>query len=237
MNNIFKSKFLKPIFLVMLIYSFGLIFQIIPALRLFYGQISLMDLFLILFVMIFISKIKIKEFGFKKAKFKTYIFSIIITFIYVFSFSLIQYQILKVRNINSSENNYPLVLMILVPFLIAPISEELIFRGYLQESLADLKNKGFRIYKVYLNIPIIISALLFSIAHLGIITKGVNLSFVFCTMIFAFFLGLISGYYKEKSESIYPSIVIHSFANLISALSIFVFTRLDLFLIGHSKLF
>jgi len=210
-----------------------LVFQIIPSLRLFYGQISLIDLILALFVMLLFSKGNIKIYGFKKAKIKIYGFSILITFIYVFICSFVQYRFLRVCRSDSTVTDTPIFLLLFTSIIIAPVAEELMVRGYLQTSLAHLNNKGIRLFKTYINLPVIISALLFGLAHLGILARGANFLFVFFTIIYSFFLGIISGFFKEKSGSIYPSIVIHSFANIISAVFIFIYTSIDLFLIRH----
>jgi len=91
----------------------------------------------------------------------------------------------------------PIILIISVT-IIAPIYEEIIFRGIL------LKGMSKKINPV---IAIVVSALLFAIVHMNI-PQGIN----------AFLLGLVLGFIYLSTESIYLSIFAH-FINNILALS------------------
>ncbi|MBI2079223.1 CPBP family intramembrane metalloprotease, partial [Candidatus Micrarchaeota archaeon] len=75
-------------------------------------------------------------------------------------------------------------------FIVAPLSEELFFRGYL------VKKYG-----------ILISALIFSLVHIsyGSIVE----------ILFAFAFGVIAGYLYKKRESLLVPIVMHFLFNLI----------------------
>ncbi len=223
MNKEFAYKTIKPILIFIILFSVGFVFQIISCLRLFYGQRSLIYLILSLFVMMVLSKGNIKMYGFKKAKIKIYIISILITFIYVFICSIVQFRLLQVCRSNSMDTDTPIFLLLFTSIIIAPVAEEFMTRGYLQTSLAHLNNKGIRLFKVYINLPVIISALLFGLAHLGNLASDSNFLFVFYIIIYSFLLGIISGYFKEKSGSIYPSCAIHSFANFLSPVFISMF--------------
>ncbi|WP_298844321.1 CPBP family intramembrane glutamic endopeptidase [Clostridium sp.] len=91
----------------------------------------------------------------------------------------------------------PIILIISV-IIIAPIYEEIIFRGILLKGMSKKINPA---------IAIVISALLFGIVHMNI-PQGVN----------AFLLGLVLGFIYLSSKSIYLSIFAH-FINNILALS------------------
>lgn len=227
MNNFSKYNSLEPIVIIILIYIVGAIFQIIPALNLFSGQSSIVLMVLVLFTMMFFSKGNFKIYGFKKTKLKTYIFSIIITFMYVLIYTVITIYFLHILPKHTNDNNHPLVLKILTLFIFAPISEELMFRGYLQTNLVHLNNKGIYIFNIFINLSIIITAFLFGMFHFGILLKEANLPYTFSLVLYTFLLGIISGYFKEKSGSIYPSIAIHSFANIISGIFVFILIRIN----------
>lgn len=83
-------------------------------------------------------------------------------------------------------------------FILASIAEEVLFRGFLQNILKPLQNKGIKIFKRHISLPVIVAALAFSLVHLILITSGAGAYFIFRTLVFAFVLGLIAGYYQEK---------------------------------------
>jgi membrane protease YdiL (CAAX protease family) len=79
-------------------------------------------------------------------------------------------------------------------FLIAPINEEILFRGFLVP-----------------RVGIMASAVLFAIPHL--------LSYSSISeLIAAFAFGIAAGYVLKKTNSLYPSIVAHAIVNLIAIL-------------------
>jgi membrane protease YdiL (CAAX protease family) len=85
--------------------------------------------------------------------------------------------------------------VLLMAIFMAPISEELFFRGYLTNKYGP-----------------IISAIIFGIVHIGYgsIIEVVGVAFV----------GLVFGYIFKKSGSITPGIIIHIGYNFISILAI-----------------
>ncbi|MCB2293131.1 CPBP family intramembrane metalloprotease [Clostridium algoriphilum] len=91
------------------------------------------------------------------------------------------------------------IISIFSVMIVAPIYEEIIFRGILLRGMAK---------KINPNIAIVVSALLFAIVHINI-PQGIN----------AFFLGLVLGFIYLKSGSIYLSVFSH-FVNNLMALSV-----------------
>ena len=82
----------------------------------------------------------------------------------------------------------------------AGITEELIFRGYTISRLSLLiKNK---------HLPILISAFLFAMIHLGY--KSIK------ELIFAFLMGIIYGYHYQKYKNIYILIITHVLVDIIA---------------------
>lgn len=92
----------------------------------------------------------------------------------------------------------PIILIFSVS-VVAPIYEEIIFRGILLKGMSK---------KINPTIALVISSLFFAIVHMSI-PQGIN----------AFFLGLVLGFIYLKTGSIYLSIFAH-FVNNILALSI-----------------
>lgn len=80
-------------------------------------------------------------------------------------------------------------------FLIAPINEEIFFRGFLVPRLG-----------------IVISAVIFAILHLSYLSISEFAA--------AFFFGLLAGYVFKKRRSLYASILAHALVNFLAILSL-----------------
>ncbi len=87
--------------------------------------------------------------------------------------------------------------------IIAPINEEIFFRGFLVSKAGKFFGVGA---------GIILSALLFALAHLSYLSIS--------EFVAAFFFGLIAGYAFVKTKSLYTSIVGHMLVNLVTISSL-----------------
>ncbi len=103
-----------------------------------------------------------------------------------------------------STGNSPTKLMVTILYacLIAPITEELVFRGIFLKNMSRVSQR-FGIFT---------SALFFALAHQNI-PQG----------ILAFMLGILLGYITIKHNSLVPSMIVHFVVNITSI----VFTQLD----------
>ena len=110
----------------------------------------------------------------------------------------------------------PLEIFIYV-FILASISEELLFRGYLLNALIILDKKYFG----KLNLSIFISALAFATLHLGLLKVGATPKFVAVIFVFTLNIGLLAGYFQKKYDNNTAyAILAHMGSNFISVLSI-----------------
>ncbi|WP_105956686.1 CPBP family intramembrane glutamic endopeptidase [Apilactobacillus quenuiae] len=100
-----------------------------------------------------------------------------------------------------SSNKLTVVLMLFGIVIFSPILEELVFRGYLMDALFSPKFKW---------LPIIISGLLFGLAH----NTGLNIFFFLVYAQIGFFL----AYVYQKTNNLKVSIALHMLNNLISAI-------------------
>lgn len=91
---------------------------------------------------------------------------------------------------------FNLVITFIVLAILAPIIEEIFFRGFIQEQLQKITSS---------KMAILIQALIFSLAHL-------ELQVIIPLTI----IGAILGYIYHKTNSIYPTIVFHSINNSIA---------------------
>lgn len=103
--------------------------------------------------------------------------------------------------------------VIFIVFL-ASLSEELLFRGFLQNMLYSLKSYGFVFFKIRLSLPLIISGILFGLMHLVLISTGAQFSYVIQIVLSAIIMGIIAGYFQEKHNNFIFAFIVHATANL-----------------------
>ena len=109
---------------------------------------------------------------------------------------------------------------LLFTFILAPVAEEHLFRGFLQNYLKPLDNKGITVFHRRISLPVLIAALAFSLSHLGLLASGVGTAFMIRTALFTFVLGTIAGYYQEKYNNIVLAILVHMAGNLLGILPV-----------------
>ncbi len=98
--------------------------------------------------------------------------------------------------------NRPILLMIISTSIVAPIFEEVIYRGIILEQL----NRRYGAIKA-----IIISSLLFGLMHLNL-HQGIN----------GFFLGIVLGFIYIKTNSLLLSMFLHFANNSLVIMSAFI---------------
>lgn len=94
-----------------------------------------------------------------------------------------------------SNQNYNMVLYAFAIGILAPITEELIFRELIYLKCQVIK---------YVSIQALVTSLMFAIYHLNLI-QGV----------YAYFFAIILFYIRKKTDNIYPCILTHMAANLL----------------------
>jgi len=110
---------------------------------------------------------------------------------------------LNLDSLLSPENVFSLLLVFLTVVIIAPIGEEMVFRGFLQRILERSWGDITR--------AILISSLFFTLIHFNPYWA-----------IQIYLMGLILGYLSWLTKSIYPSILLHMSINGTSMLFIFL---------------
>lgn len=103
-------------------------------------------------------------------------------------------------------------------FIYASIAEELLFRGLLMNLLKPLKNKGIRVFKIKISLPVIIAAVLFGLGHLVLIQTGAGTLFLVRVVTATTVLGLVAGYYQEKYNNNAYAIIAHMGGNLLAVI-------------------
>lgn len=113
----------------------------------------------------------------------------------------------------------PLQVFVFV-FIYASIAEELLYRGFLLNILSPLRAKGISIFKRKISVSVMISATVFGLSHLILMTVGAGGLFLLKIVVFTTILGLIAGYYQEKHENNAFAIIVHMAGNIPSVVGV-----------------
>ena len=103
---------------------------------------------------------------------------------------------------------------VLFIWILASISEEVLTRGLVQSIMGPLASIRIRLILFNVGLPTLISAILFSAMHIVVFFSGATVSATIVIMVFALFVGLLAGHARDTSDSVYPAIVVHMFANM-----------------------
>jgi len=103
-------------------------------------------------------------------------------------------------------------------FVYASIAEEILFRGFLLNILAPLKVQKVEFFRSSVSVSVIISAFVFGLAHLILISTGAGVIFLIRIVAFTTLLGLVAGYYQEKYENNAYAIIVHMSGNLMAVI-------------------
>lgn len=103
---------------------------------------------------------------------------------------------------------------ILFVWIWASICEEFFLRGLIQSYLQPFASRSINIRNIKFTLPVIVSALLFGLMHLGLLSTGAQPVVVLVVVVFAFGIGIAAGYYRERSLSLMPAVLVHVFGNI-----------------------
>jgi membrane protease YdiL (CAAX protease family) len=107
-------------------------------------------------------------------------------------------------------------------WIYASIAEEIFTRGLLQSFLSPLITFGINLSKkVRLSLPVLFSGLYFGLMHIVAIDKMGPPVILLATL-----LGIVAGYYREKTESLIPAIIIHALFNIGGSLPMWILSWL-----------
>ena len=160
-------------------------------------------------IALILTKGKLRDYGFTKGKFrltgKIFLWVIPMAILSVMGFiaSRSGEDVKKVIDMFHLQD-------IIFIWIYASVCEEIFTRGLLQSFLAPLEKYGFNLFKRWrLSLPVLFSGLFFGMMHIVAIDKMGPPVIVFTSI-----LGIIAGYYREKTESLIPAIIIHALFNI-----------------------
>ena len=135
-----------------------------------------------------------------------------------YSLALILGALIKSFNINQEQNvgfqsvngNFGLILAFISLVVLPPIAEEIIFRGYL---FSGLRTKIKFIYAALL------TSLIFAMPHLIESKDG---GILWIAGLDTFILSMVSSALREKTRSLWSSMLLHSFKNGVAFVGLFL---------------
>lgn len=110
--------------------------------------------------------------------------------------------------------DFSLVQTVIGVLVIASLCEEILTRGLLMGVLAPLADRGVGGARLRVSLPVIVAALYFAAMHVPLLIMGIDTWLGIQILISTFLLGLIAGYYRERSRSLLPAYVAHMLANV-----------------------
>ncbi len=187
-----------------------LFFDFLPG---FFNQIII--LFLASILIYFFNKKGIINFQIGKVTFKNIILPIILTISLLIIAEVIFSKVLGYEvDEHFASSSMSDIQIFFIVVILGSISEELLFRGFLQNMLEPIKSYGIKISKIKLSLPVLISGLLFGIMHFGLLTMGASFPFVMRVVLSAAILGMIAGYFQEKQKNFSIALIVHVTANV-----------------------
>lgn len=179
----------------------------LPIIKNSYTHLSILTISILLIMLL--NKGSLKEYGFSLSKNFPLVKIVLISLV----FGFIPNLILKLSNASSDEfipsKGFSFFEQVAYIWLFASISEEILTRGLIQGFLSPIKHIGINIFKHFISLPVIVVAMFFGAMHLMLFTMGVDTFTVVNIVFFGTILGLIAGYYKERTNSLVPAIIVH----------------------------
>lgn len=103
--------------------------------------------------------------------------------------------------------------LIVLVWIYASVCEEVFVRGFLQSALTQWTQRRFMLIgRRSLSLPVLLGAVFFGAMHIVLWPKLGALALV--PMILATLLGIVAGYYREKTGSLLPAILVHALFNI-----------------------
>ena len=174
----------------------------------------------IFIIMIILPGYSLADFGFRRPEKVNYFKIIWLTFFIVIGgmllFAFLYMGLLQAIFGNGTEssagfdnNNQTILSVVLGIWIWSSLTEEFYMRGFFQSLLNNLKKYKF----IRLSVAVWASGITFGLIHFSIY-NGDNLFFTLFIVTQAAIMGTLAAYYREKTKSIYPAIMVHVLANI-----------------------
>jgi membrane protease YdiL (CAAX protease family) len=164
-----------------------------------------------LLMMWYLSRGALSSFGFKRGSFRMTL-TILLWAIPTSALSVLQFVASRSGAPVQEMVSLSKVQVVLFVWIYASVGEEIFVRGLLQGYLNPLERHKITLVGKSLSVPVLFCALFFGAMHVVLWPKMGPLALV--PMSLATLLGVVTGYYREKSGSLLPAILIHALFNI-----------------------
>jgi membrane protease YdiL (CAAX protease family) len=103
---------------------------------------------------------------------------------------------------------------LLVFWILASVTEEIIFRGLIQTYLSWHISGSVTIFRSQLTTAGLITATFFGLVHLALLSQSAATLQAITIVLVALILGIIAGYFRDKTGSLVAPIIVHSLFNI-----------------------
>lgn len=126
--------------------------------------------------------------------------------------------------VNNSTFGTALVLFLTYALFVA-FGEEVIYRGYMQSRLNEVFGKPFHFFGVWFGWGLMLTALLFGLTHVGLVSLlfGLSAEVTWAWGLWTFFGGLVFGFVREKSGGILAPALLHGLPQAIAVTAMLMF--------------
>ncbi len=156
-------------------------------------------------------------FNFNKAA-----WSVRVALLFALVWFIITYIVTTKSNPGYNLNPVNIISDLFFDFIITPLSEEILFRGLIMGILLLVIKQNLKLGQVSISYAGIITALLFSLSHIGINYTDFTLNINWVQLIFAFWLGIFYAYMRDKTGNLLGPVIAHGASDgLITLIMIF----------------
>jgi membrane protease YdiL (CAAX protease family) len=186
------------------------------------GDITQATLLLTSLILILIfGKAKFSTFGFKSVHIKQLVAPVLISIPAEFIMMVIMIISVMLSGIMTAGEEHPamaggMLKTIISAVIVASICEEVFYRGLLLGLLTPLRQYGIKLFRAHISVPVIVCAVGFGLGHLCLLGSMSNVV-VINIILSSTLLGLIAGYYREKTGSLIPAIAVHMTFNIVGS--------------------
>jgi hypothetical protein len=110
---------------------------------------------------------------------------------------------------------------VLILWIFASFTEEVVFRGLIQSYLSEHIKSSFNLFRWRITFPALIGAIFFSLSHVVLLFQATDLHTLYIILT-AFIIGITAGYFRDKTGSLLGPFIIHALPNIIGTISALV---------------
>jgi membrane protease YdiL (CAAX protease family) len=110
----------------------------------------------------------------------------------------------------------PLLADVVFRLILVGLAEEFLFRGLIQTGLNSSLRGTLALGRVRLRVGTVVAAVVFGLTHAENLALGQALPSVLFNLVYAIFLGLVAGYFYDKTRNLWGAVILHNIADFLA---------------------